>query len=169
MPKTGFPHGPGTAMPPRSADLALKVSASRAATKCLKASKECLDLDVKREEVRKQLKALSAARRKESRKIAYIKKKCSKLKLSELMEIVVLKAVQIDRQASSGSSSSSSSSSTGGSSSGASAWVPRTESEAFARIVQSIHDGSQEGSSTNLAELAAAAAEPEADDPNGSE
>ena len=168
MPKSGFPHGPGAAMPPRSADLSLKVSASRAATKCLKASKECLELDAKREEVRKQLKALSAARRKESRKIAYIKKKCSKLKLSELMEIVVLKAVQIDRQASGGSSSSSSSS-TGGSSSSSQAWIPTSESEAFARIVQSIEDGTQQGTTTNLAELAAAAAQPEADDQNGSD
>ena len=135
-----------------------KLRASRAATRCLQASEEVELLDKQREQVKKQVRALAAARKREAKKIQNMKKKCTRMKLGELLDIVMMKSVQIEAQeqlsaATSGAASSSSSSSSGGSTAAAgsgggagnvakkiTAWRPDSAAEAISKIAAVVDD-----------------------------
>jgi len=104
------------------------VAVSRQAGKVLKAAQDAEDIHNQREALKQEMKALYRESRKRHRKVAMLKKKAAKVDLTDLMQMLMMKAyihnVRHERQQENNSSSSSS----------AGAWVPRDGVEALDRL-----------------------------------
>ena len=103
-----------------------KVSDTKAAGQVLDAAQAVKNLLDKKKELKDAMGNLALVKKKEERKVRALKKKAGKLDLSDLMQMLVMKAY-LHSKAQEESSSSSSSSST-------QPWVPKNGAEAVDRL-----------------------------------
>ena len=116
----------GLAMAPKAASPAgKKASDTKAATKVLDSAQAVKTLATKRAELKEAMAKLQVAKKKEERKMKNLKKKASKLDLSDLMQMLMMKAFYHAKAEAETSSSSSSSTAV---------WVPKNGADAVERL-----------------------------------
>ena len=115
-------------MPPKGGHTAAgkKASDTKAATKVLDSAQAVKNLMDKKKELKEAMGKLALAKKKEERKVKALKKKASKVDLSDLMQMLMMKAF-LHSKAQAESSGSASSSST-------EPWVPKNGADAVERL-----------------------------------
>ena len=102
-----------------------KASDTKAASKVLDSAQAVKTLASKKLELKDAMSKLAVAKKKQERKVKTLKKKASKLDLSDLMQMLMMKAFYHAKHEAEGSSSSSSSSDL---------WVPKNGADAVDRL-----------------------------------
>jgi hypothetical protein len=143
-----------------------KMADTKAATKILTASKDKKQIDVKRDALKKELTDLAKQKKAKERQLRSLKQKAQKIDLTELMQMLMMKAFLLSKDAAAAAASAS-----GSSDPPAEPWVPKDGPEAVKKLAEltamSTHPEVLEFAKTLRANYAASppteAATPDAD------
>jgi hypothetical protein len=105
-----------------------KIADSKAATKILTASKEKQSIEDKKKTLRKQMSMLAKEKKAKERQLKNLKKKAQKIDLTELMQMLMMKAFLLSKDAA--ESGSCAAASTDG------PWIPKDGPEAVQRLAE---------------------------------
>ena len=108
-----------------------KMADTKAATTVLTASKEKHVLDAKRDDLNKQLTQLAKEKKAKDRQLRHLKAKAQKIDLTELMQMLMMKAFLLSKDAAASAATAS------GSTDGVSEqWVPKDGPEAVQKLAE---------------------------------
>jgi len=102
-----------------------KSSDSKAAGKILKASQEAVNLQEKKKTLKDQMARIQAEKKKQERRARTLKKKAAKCDLTELMQMLMMKAFLFNKQTAAEGS---------GSASSTDAWIPKDADDALDKL-----------------------------------
>ena len=126
---------PTANMAPKLSAKAVATSRTKAAGELLSQTKRCRELAEQRKTLKAALKKVQVDRIKASRKARKLKAKASKTDLSELMQMMIMKAYIVGEEERANS---------GGASSSTDPWIPKDAKEAFDKIQATCADVAHE-------------------------
>jgi hypothetical protein len=107
-----------------------KMADSKAATNILSAFKDKQQVEVKKNELKKEMKQLAMQKKAKDRQLRSLKQKAQKIDLTELMQMLMMKAFLLSKDAAASSGAS------GSGDPAAEPWVPKDGPEAVKRLAE---------------------------------